>query len=291
MLARSSNGSKPTRNHREGSALGEAFNTSHFLEQRCERRKQIQSKLCIWKGGHAKTILATRGIRVLEHSDSLAVRLAGLLLADQGAEVFALDHDRFVDVVDRGVDAYLNRGKKLLRPDILASIRDSDIIIQNGPSSGHPSDWVISLGFTSTVPGDPDLDLPDDTSDDLLNALVGFYTDLGITSRLLGRDVIYTPLPLCSVYAAVLEATAVLAALTDRQRSGIGRSILVPRLSAGLSAIGVLAMDINGIAPHLLPHGLLALPPSLVAEVPKARESEAQMVAFINRPTQRCSTL
>jgi len=231
--------------------------------------------------------LPLQGIRVLERSNTLAVRLAGLLLADQGAEVFAFDHDL---LADDEIDAYLDRGKKLLRPDALASVGDSDIVIQNGPNPGHPSDRVISLGFTVTVPGDTDLNLPDDASDDLLNALVGFYTDLGVTSRLLGREVIYTPLPLCSVYAAVLGATAILAALTDRQRSGMGRSIVVPRLSAGLSAIGVLAMDITGIAPHLLPHSLLSLAPALVAEVPKARESEAQMVAFINRlnPTSGC---
>jgi len=231
--------------------------------------------------------LPLQGIRVLERSSTLAVRLTGLLLADQGADVFALDHGQ---LADGEIDAYLGRGKKLLHPDILASIQDSDIVIQNGPILDHPSDGVISLGFTATVPGDPDLNLPNDASDDLLNAFVGFYTDLGVTSRLLGRDVIYTPLPLCSVYAAVLGATAVLAALTDRQRSGMGRSIVVPRLSAGLSAIGVLAMDISGIAPHLLPHSLLSLAPALVADIPKARESEAQMVAFINRlnPTSGC---
>ena len=166
-----------------------------------------------------KQFLPLQGIRVLERSNTLAVRLAGLLLADQGAEVFAFDHDL---LADDEIDAYLDRGKKLLHPDALASIRDSDIVIQNGPILGHPSDRVISLGFTVTVPEDPDLNLPDDASDDLLNALVGFYTDLGVTSRLLGRDVIYTPLPLCSVYAAVLGATAILAALTDRQRSGNG---------------------------------------------------------------------
>ena len=66
---------------------------------------------------------------------------------------------------------------------------------QNGAIPDHHSDWVISLGFTSTVPGDPGLDLSEDASDDLLNALVGFYTDLGITSKLLSRDVTYTPLP------------------------------------------------------------------------------------------------
>jgi hypothetical protein len=70
----------------------------------------------------------------------------------------------------------------------------------------------------------------------------------------------------------------------------VWQSIVVPRLSAGLSAVGVLAMDLDGIAPHLLPHSLFALPPALVAEAPKARASEAQMVAFINRlnPTSGC---
>jgi crotonobetainyl-CoA:carnitine CoA-transferase CaiB-like acyl-CoA transferase len=231
--------------------------------------------------------LPLQGIRVLEHGDNLSVRLAGLLLADQGADVFALN--RNVSAEGK-IDAYLDRGKNLLRADALASIRDSDIEIQNGAIPDDRSGRVISLGFTSAVPGDPEFDLPDDASDDLLNALVGFYTDLGVTSKFLGREVIYTPLPLCSVYAAVLGATAVLAALTDRQRSGAGRSIVVPRLSAGLSAIGVLAMDLSGIAPHLRPHGLLELPPALVAEVPKARASDAGMVAFINRlnPTSGC---
>lgn len=70
----------------------------------------------------------------------------------------------------------------------------------------------------------------------------------------------------------------------------MGRSTIVPRLSAGLSAIGVLAMDISGVAPHLLPHSLLSLAPAFVADVLKARTSEAQMVAFINRlnPTSGC---
>jgi len=145
--------------------------------------------------------LPLQGVRALERSNTLAVRLAGLLLADQGADVFALNHAR---LADGEIDAYLDRGKKLLLPEALASIQDSDIVIENGPILDRHSPRVISLGFTATVPGDSDLNLPDDASDDLLNALVGFYTDLGVTSRLLGRNVIYTLLPLYSVYAAVL---------------------------------------------------------------------------------------
>ena len=64
--------------------------------------------------------LPLQGIRVLERSNTLAIRLAGLLLADQGADVFALDHGR---LADGEIDAYLNRGKKLLHPEVLASIQ------------------------------------------------------------------------------------------------------------------------------------------------------------------------
>lgn len=227
------------------------------------------------------------GIRVRETSNQLAGRLAGLLLADQGAEVFTLDRGKGGA---EGLDDFLDRGKKLLPAAALAAVEDADIVIHNGAAAGALASWQISLGFTAGVPGDTDSDLPDDASDDLLNGLVGFYTDLGITSRLLGRDVIYTPLPLCSVYAAVLGAAAVSAALADRQRSGAGRAVVIPRLAAGLSAIGVLAMGLEGIEPHLLPPGLLALPPELMAEVPKARASEAHMIWLVNRlnPTAGC---
>ncbi|MGH3529596.1 MAG: CoA transferase [Pseudonocardiaceae bacterium] len=226
------------------------------------------------------------GIRVCERSRTLAGRLAGLLLADQGAEVFAFSRVRSAQ---EGLDDYLDRNKTFL-PDIeLTALANADILIKDGNATGTEHPWQ-TLGFTAIVPGDNEFDLPADASDDLLNGMVGFYTDLGVTSRLLGRDVIYTPLPLCSVYAAVLGATAVSAALTDRQRSGSGRSIVVPRLAAGLSAIGVLAMSLEGVDPYLLPPELLSLPPELMAEVPKARANEAHMLWLVNRisPTTGC---
>jgi crotonobetainyl-CoA:carnitine CoA-transferase CaiB-like acyl-CoA transferase len=124
----------------------------------------------------------------------------------------------------------------------------------------------------------------------LLNALVGFYTDLGVTSKLLGHSVTYTPLPLCTVYAAVLGVVASMAALADRERCGAGRDIVIPRLAAGLSAVGVLALELEGLEPYLLPPGLLTLPPELMAEVPKARGNEGHMIWLVNRlnPTAGC---
>jgi len=211
----------------------------------------------------SESSLPLQGVRVLERSGALAGRLTGLLLADQGAAVFALDRD---DAAEENIDQYLNRGKNLVPAHVLAEDENADILIADNDIGATRLPWQISLGFSAAVPGDEDCDLPPDASDDLLNGTIGFYTDLCIAGRLLGREVIYTPLPLCSVYAAVLGATAVCAALADRRRIGAGRAIVIPRLAAGLSAIGALAMGLEGIEPHLSPAGLLSLAPELAAE-------------------------
>jgi hypothetical protein len=55
--------------------------------------------------------LPLQGIRVLARSNTLAVRLAGLLLADQGAEVFALSR-RTALAIMRSLTASENRGSE-----------------------------------------------------------------------------------------------------------------------------------------------------------------------------------
>lgn len=233
------------------------------------------------------TAMPLQGIRVLETGATPAARLAGVLLADQGADIFSLDHGR---LSNGGLDDYLDRGKLLLPAAVLSSVEGIDIIIAGSEPSARSVESQISLSFPAVAPGEVEFDLPPDASDDLLNALVGFYTDLGVTSKLLGRSVTYTPLPLCTVYAAVLGVVASMAALTDRERCGVGRDIVIPRLAAGLSAVGVLALDLEGVEPYLLPPGLLTLPPELMVEVPKARSDESHMIWLVNRlnPTAGC---
>jgi crotonobetainyl-CoA:carnitine CoA-transferase CaiB-like acyl-CoA transferase len=51
--------------------------------------------------------LPLQGVRVYEQSQTLAGRLAGLLLADQGAEVYAARPEH----QDARLDDYLSRGK------------------------------------------------------------------------------------------------------------------------------------------------------------------------------------
>ena len=75
------------------------------------------------------TSLPLDGVRALEKSGALAGRLAGLLLADQGAAVFALDRD---GSGEEDVDHYLNRGKNLVPARVLAADENADILIEIG---------------------------------------------------------------------------------------------------------------------------------------------------------------
>jgi crotonobetainyl-CoA:carnitine CoA-transferase CaiB-like acyl-CoA transferase len=190
-------------------------------------------------------------VRIIEKSATLTGRLIGLLFADQGAEVF----------VERGVaptlgehDDYLDRSKIGVPPGALADTSSADVIIVDGAVPVSPAAAQIVLRVTAALPGDETYGhLAADCSEDLLNALVGIFTDMAGFGRVLGRPVIYTPLPICSVYAGVLGAIAVGAALVDRERSGGGREIVASRLAGGLSAIGALTLTSSGIPPHLAP--------------------------------------
>src|SRR5260370_10729864 len=145
-----------------------------------------------------------RGITVQQKSRSLAGRLAAMLLADQGAKVYAPDRS---DGDAEGLDDFLDRGKTLIPAEELEGISGADIVIIDGGTAVSEPATQIVLGFTVSARGDDRFDLPNDASDDLLNALIGFYTHLGVTSRRLSRHGNYTPLPLCSVYAVVLSVS------------------------------------------------------------------------------------
>src|SRR5262245_15986407 len=208
--------------------------------------------------------LPYHGIRIIEKSSTLTGRLIGLLFADQGADVF----------VERGAsrppgehDSYLDRGKTAVRVGGLTDTTSADVLIFDGNAAVVRDAPQIVLRVTAARPGDDAYGhLAADCSEDLLNALVGIFTDMLTLGRLLGRPVIYTPLPICSVYAAVNGAIPIGAALADRERSGNGREIIASRLAGGLSAIGALTLTSSGIAPHLAPVRSFGLPEGLTPE-------------------------
>lgn len=226
----------------------------------CESEKRAQSNL---PEGSAHR-LPYAGIRVLELSDTLTGRLAGLLFADQGAEVLIA---RDANFQPDELDEYLDRNKYSIAPTKLADTSLADIIIVDGEADVDRGPSQIVLRVVAALPGDTVYgDLPADCSEDLLNALVGFYTDMGTTSKILGRPVIYTPLPLCSVYAAVNGAVATGAALVDRERSGNGRDVYASRIAGGLSAIGALALTSEGMPDHLEPADITGVPEGVSVE-------------------------
>jgi crotonobetainyl-CoA:carnitine CoA-transferase CaiB-like acyl-CoA transferase len=213
------------------------------------------------------------GIRIIELSKTLAGRLAGQLFADQGAEVlieresgYALDEH----------DEYFDRNKTALPPGGLADTASADVIIVDGEATVDRAPAQIVLRVTAALPGDEAYGhLDANCSEDLINALVGFFTDMGTTSRPLGRPVIYTPLPLCSVYTGVAGAIGVAAAMADRTRCGQGREVTASRIAGGLTAIGAMSFTTEGLDEHLGMAEAGALPEGITPEEFKTIVSEA----------------
>jgi len=190
-------------------------------------------------------------VRIIEKSATLTGRLIGLLFADQGAEVFV---ERRAAATPGEHDGYLDRGKIGVPPGALGGASSANVIIVDGAVPVSRAAAQIVLRVTAADLGDDTYGhLAADCSEDLLNALVGIFTDMAGSGRVLGGPVIYIPLPIGSVYAGVLGAIAVGAALVDQERGGVGREIVASRLAGGLSAIGALTLTSSGIPPHLAP--------------------------------------
>lgn len=213
------------------------------------------------------------GICVLEKSGLLASRLIGLLLADQGAKVLVAKTQQVCasscDPLDptadwRDLAPYLDRGKLLLQTAGEEESTTADILIVQGNEPVDLKPWQILVRVVAALPGDATYGhLPADCSEDLLSATLGFFTDMAMCAKALQRPVIYTPLPLSSVYAGVIGAVSVGTALSERLRSGSGCEIFASRLAGGLAAMGALALTQKGLPPHLdlapkraLPQGL-----------------------------------
>ncbi len=215
------------------------------------------------------------GIRILEFSKTLSGRLTGLLFADQGAEVFI---ERVENFQANEQDEYFDRNKVIVPLGSLQDTSSADIIIVDGETEVEYDSAQIVLRITAALPGDEIYgDLEADCSEDLLNALVGFFTNMATVGKFVGRPVIYTPLPLSSVYAGVNGAIGAASALVDRTRCGKGREVTASRLAGGLSAIGALALVTKGEPEHLVPADLTGLPEGVDPEMAKSVLHEAAL--------------
>ncbi|SDE56852.1 CoA transferase [Ruegeria marina] len=194
-------------------------------------------------------------VRVLDFGHYLAGPLAGMMLADLGAEVIRIDPPGGPRWKDPAFDM-LSRGKRALTLDLKSAagrdtaldlVRRADVVIENfrpgvmerlglGPEALRQANAdIISLslpGFASTDPEFAGLA----AWEAVIAARTGQFTDMGLNRRLMGINPSFTPLGLASAYGAAFGAMSVLFALAARDRTG-GDHIEVPLASALLEGL------------------------------------------------------
>jgi crotonobetainyl-CoA:carnitine CoA-transferase CaiB-like acyl-CoA transferase len=199
----------------------------------------------------------------------MAGPLAGMLLAEQGAEVI-----RVVDTArepgDPVLDALLARGKTEICVDLRTPagqelLRDlvslADVVVENvEPGTvGLDRDAIRAQGNPGLVwcsiptfpAGDPRADLPDHES------VVG--TAAYLYEKPLGMPQVH-PFPLASVLGALFSASATVAALIARLRTGRGQDVTTSLYHAGIFSQVVLILMRTGVPRGFLPLKMVGTP-------------------------------
>lgn len=207
---------------------------------------------------------ALAGVRVVDFGQYIAGPLAGMLLADQGAEVVHIDPPggpRF----ESPANATWNRGKRLAvldlkQPADLAAAREliagADVLIENFRPGVMER---LGLGADVLTAQNPRLiscSMPGFAADDPRAGLAAWEGVIGAASatyspRLDGPDgrAVYTAVPIASAYAAFIGAMSIGMALVARERDGLGQRIEVPLFDAMFMAIGSRGMRVAGGPP------------------------------------------
>jgi crotonobetainyl-CoA:carnitine CoA-transferase CaiB-like acyl-CoA transferase len=195
--------------------------------------------------------LPLTGVQVLDFGHYMAGPAVGMMLADFGADV--------VSITPPGGPRWkhptshiLNRNKRVVTIDLASDAgreaardlaRRADVVIENfrpgvmerlglGPDELRTDNaglvYLSLPGFASTDTERRDLR----AFEGIVSAASGQFTDMGLNRVLMGINPSFSPLPLASTYGAVLGANAVMLALYQRERSGLGDHIEVPLASA-----------------------------------------------------------
>jgi crotonobetainyl-CoA:carnitine CoA-transferase CaiB-like acyl-CoA transferase len=208
---------------------------------------------------------ALEGIRIVDFGQYIAGPLAGMLLADQGADVIKVDPPGGARW-DTPANAMWNRGKRSISLDLKRSddleiakrlVAAADVIIENfrpgvmqrlgldatALTRQHPHlVWCALPGFASD---DPRATMP--AWEGVLGAATGNFTlKVQAIRDDAGRRLpqppddrpIYSVIPVSSVYGACFAALSIAMALVARQRDGRGQQIEVPLYDATFCAIG-----------------------------------------------------
>ena len=192
------------------------------------------------------------GLQVVDFGHYFAAPMAAMLLADQGAHVVRILAPGAPELPEAQM-RLLNRNKQVITLDLKSEAGRSaarslaeraDVVVE----SFRPAVMEkLGLDYASLEAINPALiylSLPGFASTDseragvqawegVVSAAASLYTT-GMRQRL-NFPPLYVPAPICSAFASMHGAIAVLAALLAREQSGSGQLIEVPLVNAGIS--------------------------------------------------------
>ena len=200
-----------------------------------------------------KPSAALAGIKVVDFGHYVAGPLAGMLLADQGADVVKVQQPGSQENSEV-FNAVYNRGKSCVTLDLKNAddlarakelITSADVVIENFRLGVMDK---LGLGSTEIAAENPKLiylSMPGFASGDqenanvrafegLLGGATGLFTDINQLRSILSVDPLHTPIPPASVYGAIHGVNAITMALIARETSGEGDVIEVPLVSAAM---------------------------------------------------------
>ena len=205
-----------------------------------------------------------KNTKVVDFGCYYAGPLTGMLLADQGAEVIAVEP---IDgpIFKHSANKILGRNKSHLRVNLKDAnelqsvkqlIRTADILIENFSPSvmqklGLGVDDVIAINpniIYVSLPGFSDesaLEKGQKAYEGVIAAAMGHYTDVHAIRQVFGLDPVFTGLPLSSVYAGVHAATAAILALREVKQGRKVGPIKVPLDAASLSAMTSMFLKVS----------------------------------------------
>jgi crotonobetainyl-CoA:carnitine CoA-transferase CaiB-like acyl-CoA transferase len=209
-------------------------------------------------------IAPLHGLRVVDFGQYIAGPMAAVFLADQGADVIAVDPTGG-PVWDHPAAEILARGKRRIELDLrtadgveqaLRLVEGADVVIENFRPGVMDR---LGLGYQAlaqrnaglvyvSLPGFSRHDERRDMAgwDGVISAACGLYTNLSTIGGVLKLAPVFTALPMPSVYAGVHAAIAAVAGVHGRDANGHGDFIEVPLLDAAMSAAAGFLLRVTG---------------------------------------------
>ena len=204
---------------------------------------------------------ALAGIRVIDFGHYVAGPLAAMLMGDFGADVIRVDPPTGPRH-DTPANATWNRNKRSIALDLkqaddrdmaLRLIDSADVLVENFRPGVMTRLGLGAREMTARNPRLVYLSLPGFHADDpratlpawegLLSAATGCFS----SNPLLKLDhPVYNCLPIPSVFGAIWGSVAAVAALNEREHSGLGQIIEAPLYAAAFSAFSGKAVRVHG---------------------------------------------